>query len=106
MAYSIAAFYDWEAPSMPHAPTPTHLVHLTDQQMSAVLAASHPLPPDRRSDFLADVARELAALPDIGDGAVHRTIMQVQKRHFDPPQFATDNGASKYSRVHRRARSA
>jgi hypothetical protein len=31
-------------------------IALTDSQMSAVLAASHPLPPDALSAFLADVA--------------------------------------------------
>ena len=72
------------------------LGHLSDEQMSAVLAASHPLPPRRRSEFLADVARELARLP--GDGVLHRVIMQVQRRQSDPPEFNSDNGHSKYSR--------
>jgi hypothetical protein len=59
-------------------------VRLTDEQMSAILAASHPIAPARRSAFLADVARELAALREIGDGALHRVIMAAQKRYFDP----------------------
>jgi hypothetical protein len=85
--------------------TITSPIHLTDAQMSAVLAASVPLAPDRRSAFLADVARELARLPDIGDGAVHRTIMIVQRKYFDPPQFVSgDGGVSKDDRVRRRAR--
>jgi hypothetical protein len=69
-----------------------------------VLAASHPLPPDRRSAFLEACARELANLPMLGDGAVHRVVSAVQARFFDPPEFATDNGG-KYNRLHRRARS-
>jgi hypothetical protein len=60
-------------------------IALSDEQITAIFAASHPLPPDRRSDFLADVARELAAFPMIGDGAVHRVIVAVQKRYLDPP---------------------
>jgi hypothetical protein len=73
-------------------------IELTDSQMTAVLAAATPLLPNRRSKFLADVARELARLPNIGDGAVHLVIVQVQKRYFDPPTFDRDNGASKWSR--------
>jgi hypothetical protein len=80
---------------------PQPVVHLTDAQMAAVLAASHPLAPERRSDFLVDVARELAALPAIGDGAVHRVVMVVQRKYFDPPLDArTTHGAhaGKYGR--------
>jgi hypothetical protein len=62
---------------------------LTDEQMSALFAAAHPLPPDSRSAFLEHCARELANLPAIGDGAVHRTVMQVQRIYFDPPHLGT-----------------
>jgi hypothetical protein len=60
-------------------------IKLSEQQMSAVLAASYPLPADRRSDFLVDIARELAGLPEIGDGALHRVIMTTQRKYFAPP---------------------
>jgi hypothetical protein len=53
--------------------------------MSAILAASHPLPPDARGPFLEACARELAALPEIGDGVVHRVVMACQRKFFDPP---------------------
>ena len=82
-------------------------LHLTDEQMNAVLAAAHPLPPAARGPFLEDVARELSRHPTLGDGLLHRTIMVVQRRHFDPPEFATDNGGKydgKYNRLPRRAR--
>jgi hypothetical protein len=70
---------------------------LTDEQMSALLAASHPLPPDSRSAFLEHCARELAQLPMVGDGALHRVVMAVQRLYFDPPDFAHAAGAqSKY----------
>jgi hypothetical protein len=83
----------------------TSPIRLTDDQMSAILAASFPLRPNQRSRFLEACAQELARLPEIGDGAVHRVVSEVQRRFFDPPEFATDNGASKYSRrVLRRAR--
>src|SRR5262245_28668718 len=62
-------------------------VSLTDIQMDAVLAAAHPLAPDRRSAFLAEVARTLASERVIGDGLLHRVIMHVQRQYFDPPDL-------------------
>jgi hypothetical protein len=66
------------------APKP---IALTEQQALALFAASYPLPADRRSAFLTDCARALAALPEIGDGVLHRTIMRVQREYFDPPHL-------------------
>ena len=81
----------------------TSPIHLTDDQLNAVLAASFPLLPDRRSAFLAACARELANLPEIGDGAVHRVVSAVQRQFFDPPTFVSgDSGVSKYDRLARR----
>jgi hypothetical protein len=60
-------------------------VRLTSQQMDAVLAAAHPLPHDRRADFLIDVVRQLSALPEVGDGAIHRIVTVVQRKYFDAP---------------------
>jgi hypothetical protein len=62
-------------------------IALSESQMLAVLAAAHPLPPHLRSAFLEHVARELAQLPMVGNGALHRTIMNVQ-RLFHPPDFS------------------
>jgi hypothetical protein len=73
-------------------------IKMTDEQMSALLAASHPLPPDSRSAFLEHCARELARLPIVGDGVLHRVIMQVQREHFDPPDLSVSGIGSKYRR--------
>jgi hypothetical protein len=78
-------------------------VRLSDEAMVAILAASHPLPPDRRSAFLEDVARELACLPEVGDGACHRVVMMVQRKYFDPPNT---HAVPQRSRGNRTARSA
>jgi len=64
-------------------------IRLSDDQLNAVLAAAYPLQPNRRSAFLEDVARELARLPEVGDGMLHRIIMTVQRRHFDPPDLGS-----------------
>jgi hypothetical protein len=68
------------------------IVALTDRQMSALLAASYPLPPDRRGPFLEECARELSALPAIGDGAVHRVVMQGPEGLLGPTAVRKDRG--------------
>jgi hypothetical protein len=32
----------------------------------------------------------------LGDGAVHRAIVTVQRRHFDPPDLRRAEGGGKY----------
>jgi len=70
---------------------------LTDEQITAIFAASHPLPRDVRGPFLEACARELAALPEIGDGVVHCVVADVQRRYFDPP-IETELHSGKYAR--------
>jgi hypothetical protein len=74
---------------------------LTDGQLNAISAASTPLPPDVRGAFLETCAREIAALPMIGDGSLHRLVMIVQRRYFRPPLETEEHGrrgVSKYAR--------
>jgi hypothetical protein len=74
--------------------------------MTAIWAAAVPLSTDARGAFLEEVATEISRHPILGDGLLHRVIMQVQRKYFDPPQFVSgDSGVSKYNRVLRRARS-
>jgi hypothetical protein len=60
-------------------------IALSEAQMMALLAASYPLPPAARPVFLEACAKEIAAMPELGDGAFHHTIVRVQKMYFDPP---------------------
>jgi hypothetical protein len=70
------------------SPAPiTKPIVLSEAQMLALLAASHPLPRDCRGAFLEACAKEIAALPELGDGALHRTIVRVQKAFYDPPDL-------------------
>jgi hypothetical protein len=62
-------------------------IALSEAQMCALLAASYPLPPAARSAFLEHCAREIANLPELGDGVLHRTIVRVQRMYFDPPEL-------------------
>ena len=61
-------------------------IALSDDQLDAVMRAATPLQPRDRGPFLEELARELARLPDIGDGSLHRIIMTVQHKHFAPPR--------------------
>jgi hypothetical protein len=71
------------------------MLSLSDSQLDAVFNAARPLQPRDRSRFLKDVAAELAAYPDPGDGTVAKICRVVQKRYFDPPRFASGD-QSKY----------
>jgi hypothetical protein len=62
-------------------------IALSEAQMCALLAASYPLPPTARAAFLEACAKEIAAMPELGDGILHRMIMRVQKLYFDPPDL-------------------
>jgi hypothetical protein len=79
---------------------------LSDAQVSAIMALSRPLSPDQRSRFLEMLAAKLTGQRELGDGAIYRLCRELQREHFDPPQFVSDDsGVSKYDRVLRRARS-
>jgi hypothetical protein len=60
------------------------MIRLTNSQLDVVMAAAQPLAVDRRDAFLREVAAALEGR-EIGDGAVHRVVAEVQKRHWDPP---------------------
>jgi hypothetical protein len=60
---------------------------LSDDEMTAVFNACRPLPPTARDAFLQDLADALQRYPEVGPGVLHRTIVTLQKKYFDPPQF-------------------
>jgi len=76
---------------------PEQPIRLSDAQMSAIFAASYPLHANQRNSFLEACARELARLPEIGDGSVYKVVMEVQRRFFDPPDLR-ESGASRSRR--------
>ena len=63
----------------------TELFHLTDAQLGAVMRACKPLQPLERRTFLEGVADRLQGYREIGDGALHRLLMELQRQHFSPP---------------------
>jgi hypothetical protein len=66
-------------------------IALSEPQMCALLAASQPLPPALRSAFLEACAKEIAAMPELGDGAklagnsVGKLCEHGADRHADRP---------------------
>jgi hypothetical protein len=77
---------------------------LSDAQLTTVMGLARPLLPAQRIAFLEMLASKLNGQHELGDGAIYRLCRELQRQYFEPPEFATDNGASKYSRLHRRAR--
>jgi hypothetical protein len=68
---------------------------LTDSQLDAVYRAAGPIPPDVRGAFLEEVAQRLAG-HEIGDGAVYRVVMEVQRKFWSPPDLSRANGTSRW----------
>jgi hypothetical protein len=62
------------------------------------MAAARPLSPKARGQFLEAVAARLQEVKTIGDGAVFRTVAEVQQKFFDPPDLGRAAGSSKWSR--------
>jgi hypothetical protein len=77
-------------------------IHLSESQMNTVLAAAMPLPPNLRAAFLEACARKISALPEVGDGVLHRVVMVVQRQYFRPPLETEEHqgrrGVSKYAK--------
>jgi hypothetical protein len=71
---------------------------LSDQQLDQILTACAPLAPDRRQGFIEQVIAALQTVPVIGDGVLHRVIVEAQRQHFDPPRFATTLSAPRQGR--------
>jgi hypothetical protein len=59
---------------------------LSEQQLDAIHRASRPLAPAARDQFLQALAERLSSLDhEVGDGELHRIIVELQRAHFDPP---------------------
>jgi hypothetical protein len=70
---------------------------LSDDELAQVMAACRSLPVRDRDAFLQGVAEALRSCDEIGPGAVHRAIVTVQRRHFDPPDLSRSTGLTAHS---------
>ena len=68
---------------------------LSDSELQAVMDACRPLAPHARDRFLRRVAEAICALPERGDGAIHRAIRSVWREHYDPPDLRADESRSR-----------
>jgi hypothetical protein len=69
------------------------MLALTDELMAMVMDLAAPLPPSRRSVFLQELTAELAKLPELGPGNVHRAGVEIQRRHMINPAIDGRSGA-------------
>ena len=70
-------------------------IRLTDAQLAVVMAAAEVLAPADRSAFLEEVARRLQGVT-VGAGILHRTIAELQRRYWHPPDLSRNAGSSKW----------
>ena len=57
---------------------------LSENQIHAILSATRPLSVTDRDAFIDDMVEALDGV-ELGDGAVYRTIKDVQRRYLKPP---------------------
>jgi hypothetical protein len=74
------------------------MLKLSDAELDAVMAAARPLEPARRDAFLQAVAGALGSCTEIDPGVVYRVVAEVQRAHFDPPDFNGNAASGKYGR--------
>ena len=62
-------------------------LQLNDEEMTIVLTLAGPTDQRRQPEFLQEVAAELEATRQAGEGAVHRLARTIQCKYWEPPQF-------------------
>jgi hypothetical protein len=70
-------------------------ISLTDSELSAVMDAAKPLAPRDRDKFLRCIAVAISAMPERGDGSIHRAIRSVWREFFDAPDLRSDEPRSR-----------
>jgi len=76
------------------------MLRLSDAELDTVFAAARPLDVRARDAFRQEVAEALGRLPEHerGVGSVHRVVAEIQRRHWDPPQYASGPAARGFER--------
>jgi hypothetical protein len=75
--------------------TTPHVLALTDAQLDLIHRMAWPLAPADRGAYLEAVATALQAQPTIGDGAVYRIAVEMQRRFWSPPNRTSGAGSSR-----------
>jgi hypothetical protein len=71
-------------------------IKLSDDELSAVMAAARPLAIERRDAFLQQVAASLQGCGEIGPGVVYRVVAETQRAFFDPPDLSRSRDVSRW----------
>jgi len=70
----------------------------SDAQIDQLLLTLRPLNQLQREALLEDLASTLRAAPHLGDGQLYRTLRDLQRRHFDPPDFTVAGAPARWER--------
>jgi hypothetical protein len=73
-------------------------ISLTDDQLTVITNAAHPLPPQDRGPFLERVAELLRGV-EIGDGSIGRAVREAQREFLRPPAVTDGTAVSRWSRT-------
>jgi hypothetical protein len=69
----------------------------SDQQLNAMTHATRPLQPHERSAFLAALAIWFRGRASVGE--LHRTLRDLQRQHFAPPDLSEDKPPQQLRKV-------
>jgi hypothetical protein len=58
---------------------------LTNVQELAVIHATRPLQANERTAFMNALEAHFAGRNDVGDGELHRSLRDLQRKYFRPP---------------------
>jgi hypothetical protein len=81
-------------------PLPDNLLNLTDAELSVIMAAATPLEPQRRNEFLQEIATTLTnGHGELGVGSIYRIVRDIQRKYFDASNVVGGyTSAPKYAR--------
>ena len=69
-----------------------HPLGFTAIERDIIIAAAEPINPEHRAGFFEAVLTALALAPVLGEGLVHRTCRELQKRFVDLPRSPQRRG--------------
>jgi hypothetical protein len=67
-------------------------IALTDTELQMIFDAARPLALSERDKFLRQIAQAIVALPERGEGAIHRAIRATFRQYFDAPDLRANLG--------------
>jgi hypothetical protein len=70
----------------------------SDSQIDQLLLTLRPLNEVQRQALLEDLANVLREAPHLGDGMLFRTLRDLQRKYFDPPDFTVAGAPLKWER--------